>query len=62
MRLREENKVIISGRLKQFNAKELVKKLELNIITANIIIYTQTDRSIINTFDWNSDILQKYII
>ena len=36
MRLREENKVIISGRLKQFNAKELVKKFKLNTITANI--------------------------
>ena len=36
MRLREENRVIIPGRLKQFNAKELVKKLKLNTITANV--------------------------
>ena len=36
MRLREENGVIIPSRLKQFNAKELVKKLKLNIITTNI--------------------------
>ena len=36
MRLREENGVIIPSRLRQFNAKELVKKLKLNIITANI--------------------------
>jgi len=36
MRLKEENGVIIPGRLKQFNAKEPVKKLKLNIITANI--------------------------
>ena len=36
MRPRKENRVIIPGRLKQFNAKEPVKKLKLNIITANI--------------------------
>jgi hypothetical protein len=36
MRLREENGVIIPGRLRQFNAKELVKKLELNTITADV--------------------------
>ena len=36
MRLREENGVIIPGRLRRFNAKELVKKLELNIITTNV--------------------------
>jgi len=36
MRLREENGVIILGRLGRFNAKELVKKLELNTITADI--------------------------
>ena len=36
MRLREENRVIIPSRLGQFNAKKLVKKLKLNIITANI--------------------------
>jgi hypothetical protein len=36
MRPREENGVIIPGRLGQFNAKELVKKLELNTITANV--------------------------
>jgi len=36
MRLREENGVIIPGRLGQFNAEELVKKLELNTITADI--------------------------
>jgi len=36
MRLREENRVIIPSRLRQFNAKELVKKLKLNIITTNI--------------------------
>ena len=36
MRLREENGVIISGRLGQFNAKEPVEKLKLNTIIANI--------------------------
>ncbi len=36
MRLREENGVIIPSRLRWFNAKEPVKKLELNTITANI--------------------------
>jgi hypothetical protein len=36
MRLREENKVIILGRLRWFDAKEPVKKLKLNTITANI--------------------------
>ena len=36
MCLREENGVIIPSRLGWFDAKELVKKLELNIITANI--------------------------
>ena len=36
MRLREENGVIIPSRLGQFNTKELVKKLKLNTITANI--------------------------
>ena len=36
MRLREENGVIIPGRLRRFNAKELVKKLKLNIITTNV--------------------------
>ena len=36
MRLREENEVIIPGRLRRFDAKELVKKLELNTITANV--------------------------
>ena len=36
MRLREENRVIIPGRLGQFNAKEPVKKFKLNTITANI--------------------------
>ena len=34
--LKEENKVIISSKLRRFDAKELVKKLKLNIITANI--------------------------
>jgi len=36
MRPREENGVIIFGGLGRFNAKEPVKKLKLNIITANI--------------------------
>jgi len=36
MRLREENGVIIPSRLRRFNAKELVKKLKLNIITTNV--------------------------
>jgi len=36
MCLREENKVIILSRLRQFNAKESIKKLKLNTITANI--------------------------
>jgi hypothetical protein len=36
MRLREENGVIIPGRLRRFNAKELVKKLKLNTITADV--------------------------
>ena len=36
MRLREENGVIIPSRLRRFDAKELVKKLELNIITTNV--------------------------
>ena len=36
MRLREENGVIIPSRLRQFNAKEPVKKLKLNTITANV--------------------------
>ena len=36
MRLREENGVIIPSRLRRFNAKELVKKLELNTITADV--------------------------
>ena len=34
--LKKENKVIIFNRLRQFNTKELVKKLKFNIITANI--------------------------
>jgi hypothetical protein len=33
---KEENKVIIPSRLGQFDAKEPVKKLKLNTITANI--------------------------
>ena len=33
---REENRAIIPSRLGWFNAKELVKKLKLNTITANI--------------------------
>ena len=36
MRLKEENGVIISNRLGRFDAKEPVKKLKLNTITANI--------------------------
>ena len=36
MRLREENGVIIFGKLGQFNAKELVKKLKFNTITAKV--------------------------
>jgi hypothetical protein len=36
MRPREENGVIIPGRLGRFDAKELVEKLELNTITANV--------------------------
>ena len=36
MRLREENKIIIPSRLRRFNVKEPVKKLELNIITTNV--------------------------
>jgi len=36
MRPKEENKVIILSRLRRFNAKEPVKKLKLNTITANI--------------------------
>jgi len=36
MRLKKENKVIIPSRLRRFNAKELVKKLKLNIITTDI--------------------------
>ena len=36
MCLREENKFFIFGRLRQFNAKKLVKKLKFNTITANI--------------------------
>ena len=36
MRLKEENRVIIFSRLGWFNAKEPVKKLKLNTITANI--------------------------
>ena len=36
MRLGEENGVIISSRLGRFNAKELVEKLELNTITADV--------------------------
>ncbi len=36
MRLREENGVIIPGRLRQFNAKEPVKKLKLSTITTNV--------------------------
>ena len=36
MHLREENGVIIPSRLRRFNAKELVKKLKLNIITADV--------------------------
>ena len=36
MCLKEENKVIISSRLGQFDAKELVKKFKFNTITANI--------------------------
>ena len=36
MRPREENGVTIPGRLGRFNAKELVKKLKLNIITADV--------------------------
>ena len=36
MHLKKENKVIILNRLRQFNTKEPVKKLKLNIITANI--------------------------
>jgi hypothetical protein len=36
MRLKEENGVVIPSRLRRFNAKELVKKLKLNTITADI--------------------------
>ena len=36
MCLKKENRVIIPSRLRWFNAKELVKKLELNIITTDI--------------------------
>ena len=36
MRLRKENGVIIPSRLGRFNAKELVKKLKLNTITADV--------------------------
>jgi hypothetical protein len=36
MRLREENRVTIPSRLGRFNAKDLVKKLELNTITADV--------------------------
>jgi hypothetical protein len=36
MRLREENKVIIPSRLRQFDAKKLVEKLKLNTIITNI--------------------------
>ena len=34
--LKEENGVIISSRLRRFDIKELVKKLKLNTITADI--------------------------
>ena len=36
MRLKEKNRVIIPSSLRQFNAKELVKKFKLNTITADI--------------------------
>jgi hypothetical protein len=36
MRPREENGVIIPSRLRRFDTKELVEKLELNIITADV--------------------------
>ena len=36
MRLKKENKVIILSRLRWFDAKELVKKFELNTITTDI--------------------------
>ena len=36
MRLREENGVTIPGRLGRFDAKEPVKKLELNTLTVNV--------------------------
>ena len=42
MRPREENKVIIPGKFRQFNAKEPVKKLELNTITVDIQRLTLT--------------------
>ena len=42
IRPRKENKVIIPGRLGQFDAKELVKKLKLNIITADVQRFTLT--------------------
>ena len=42
MRLKEENRVIISSRLRWFNTKDPVKKLKLNTITANIQCLTLT--------------------
>ena len=36
MRPRKENRVTIPSRLRRFDAKELVKKLKLNIITADV--------------------------
>ena len=42
MRLKKENRVIIPNRLRRFNAKELVKKLKLNTITANIQYFALT--------------------
>ena len=42
MRLKKEKRDTIPGRLRQFNTKEPVKKLKLNIITANIQYFTLT--------------------
>jgi hypothetical protein len=42
MHPREENIIIIPGRLRQFNTKELVKKLKLNTITTDIQYLTLT--------------------
>ena len=42
MRLREENGVTIPSRLRRFDAKEPVKKLKLNTITADVQRLTLT--------------------